>query len=405
MSADVHNWIEQVVGPQWYWYVKILSGNDTLLNSAHGYGPYIPRDTTFALFPSIGVSRDLNPRTTIDVSIDSHGITGASATVIWYNNRLHGGSRNEARITGWGGRRSPLLDPESTGSLCVFAFLKFGEGNAQSCRIWLCRDTADEEIIQARIGPVDPGVPLFIDPRRSDFQYLLNLQVDRPCALKPEQLPAEWFGTFPSAEAVVRRAIDSVTSAQGRTPDQRLMLRRGCEFELFRSIEQAVVLPKIRRGFDTVDMFVEFAHTVTNRRKARSGASLELQAKAVFDEERLGYSHAEKTEDNKRPDFLFPHVQSYRDNSFPSDRLRMLGAKTTVKDRWRQILDEADRIPIKHLLTLQRGISVSQFTQMRHAGVVLVVPRELHNSYVPEVRAHLLDLSAFISQTRALVGG
>jgi hypothetical protein len=33
----------------------------------------------------------------------------------------------------------------------------------------------------------------------------------------------------------------------------------------------------------------------------------------------------------------------------------MLGSKSTLKDRWRQVLDEADRITHKHLLTLSRA--------------------------------------------------
>lgn len=37
----------------------------------------------------------------------------------------------------------------------------------------------------------------------------------------------------------------------------------------------------------------------------------------------------------------------------------MLAAKTSTKDRWRQVLDEAGRIPDKHLFTIApAGISV-----------------------------------------------
>ena len=43
--------------------------------------------------------------------------------------------------------------------------------------------------------------------------------------------------------------------------------------------------------------------------------------------------------------------------NFDSNKLTMLASKTTCKDRWRQILNEADRIKIKHLFTLQQGIS------------------------------------------------
>lgn len=60
------------------------------------------------------------------------------------------------------------------------------------------------------------------------------------------------------------------------------------------------------------------------------------------------------TEGNKKPDFLFPSAGAYHDTEFPVENLRMLAVKTTCKDRWRQILNEADKIHQVHLFTLQR---------------------------------------------------
>ena len=80
----------------------------------------------------------------------------------------------------------------------------------------------------------------------------------------------------------------------------------------------------------------------------------------------------------------------------------MLAAKTTVKDRWRQILNEADRIPRKHLLTLQDGVSENQFREMKAAAVQLVVPASLHDRYPASVRPHLMSLEQFLSEVRRL---
>jgi hypothetical protein len=140
---------------------------------------------------------------------------------------------------------------------------------------------------------------------------------------------------------------------------------------------------------------------VTNRRKSRSGASLELQCRRIFDEEELGYSHGAVSEGAKRPDFLFPSVDAYRDSGFPSERLRMLAVKTTCKDRWRQILNETDRIPHKHLLTLQEGVSLKQWHEMQTEGVTLVVPAGLHSTYHHGVRPNLVTLEEFIRTTKA----
>lgn len=54
----------------------------------------------------------------------------------------------------------------------------------------------------------------------------------------------------------------------------------------------------------------------------------------------------------------------------------MLGAKTTCKDRWCQVLNEADRIPNKHLFTLQRGVTRNQLQEMKDEHLTLVVPKD-----------------------------
>lgn len=80
----------------------------------------------------------------------------------------------------------------------------------------------------------------------------------------------------------------------------------------------------------------------------------------------------------------------------------MLAAKTTCKDRWRQIINEADRIRTKHLLTLQEGVSENQFREMTGSGVTLVVPEGLQHAYPGSVRPHLVTLESFIGDIRIL---
>ena len=75
----------------------------------------------------------------------------------------------------------------------------------------------------------------------------------------------------------------------------------------------------------------------------------------------------------------------------------MLGVKTTCKDRWRQVLNEAHRIPEKHLLTLQPGISEHQTTEMQQASLTLVLPRRLHETYSETQTGYLMDVSEFLT--------
>ena len=94
---------------------------------------------------------------------------------------------------------------------------------------------------------------------------------------------------------------------------------------------------------------------------------------------------------------LFPSEDRYHDPSFPSEGLTLLGAKTTCKDRWRQVLSEADRINVKHLVTLEPSISVRQTNDMRDKGLQLVVPTPLHTTYKASQREWLWSVTEFFS--------
>lgn len=74
----------------------------------------------------------------------------------------------------------------------------------------------------------------------------------------------------------------------------------------------------------------------------------------------------------------------------------MLGAKSTCKDRWRQVLAEADRIKGKHLLTLEAAISVHQTDEMASKNLQLVVPKSIHKTYTIQQQEWLMDVNSFI---------
>jgi hypothetical protein len=402
----IADWLEHVSGDQWIWYAKRLAANDTLATGAHQAGPYLPQALVRRAFPVImrRHSAELNPDTWIALRVDSHG-QQRDVRVVWYNNLVvtQGGTRNEARMTNLGGGESPLLDPEATGALAVFAFELEPDADCQVCRAWLCEGVAEETVAEGVIGLVEPGAGTIHWSSANDSE---GAELPpRDCHLRADELPRSWRGGFPVAEELVAKSVERLVDLRrdGISADIRLMRRRVCEFELFRSLEDLHVLPRVASGFRDVESFVAFANAVTNRRKSRSGRSLELQVSAVFDEEGLEYSHGRATEGNKRPDFLFPSADAYHDPGFPTDRLRMLAAKTTCKDRWRQILNEADRIRGRFLLTLQEGVSVGQWREMEAHQVVLVAPNELHRKYPLAVRPHLLSLDQFIESTAGLL--
>ncbi|PIB17785.1 type II restriction endonuclease [Vibrio rotiferianus] len=184
-------------------------------------------------------------------------------------------------------------------------------------------------------------------------------------------------------------------------PDNALMQRREAEYSLFRRVEEIHVLDLIKTGFSSVDEFISLANSVSNRRKSRSGKSLELHLEHIFLENSLSsFDTQAVTENNKKPDFLFPSGESYHDANYPVEKLRMLAVKTTCKDRWRQVLNEADRIQMVYLFTLQEGVSKNQFKEMTDSNVKLVVPLSLHKSFHKDFRDELISLESFIESTK-----
>lgn len=400
---DLENWIELVTGETWLWHVKYLSANDTYAKSnVHQAGPYLSKALLHSAFRDLAQRSRLvrNPDLTLPSSIDSHGWSG-DVRAVWYNSKLlerRTNGRDEARLTGWGGKQNPLVEPEATGALVVFAFERVAGRDPACIRIWIARSASEADRILEIVGDVEPGAGTLWSSSGADHELSVG---GGSCSLTVADIPDAWIERFPTGEAIVSWVLANRDPWRQLDPDRRLMKRRGCEFDVFKSVEREHVLPRIRAGFRTVEEFLEFSHGVSNRRKSRGGRSLELQVRAIFREEGVPFSWAPRTEGARRPDFIFPSIERYNDPAWPSDRLHMLAAKTTCKDRWRQILNEAARVEQKHLLTLQEGVSVQQLAEMREEGVQLVVPNQLVRAYPDEVRSSLLSLSRFVQLVRA----
>ncbi len=401
---DLQSWLEEVSMLPAVWFAKRLAANDTKASGGHQAGPYLPKPVFFRVFPDLKRTTSPNPDLSIPFEIDSHGESRA-VRAIWYNNKLQGGTRDETRITRFGGMSSAMLDPENTGALVLLAFILNDNGGCDRCRAWICRDEVEEDFASDRFGSIDPGEWMtwstdgtWISRGRGDARV-----ARADCRLATSEIPPSWLRAFPPALEIVDKAVE-LRPLRDLDVDARLLRRRDCEFEIFRSLEEAVELPVIRQGFTTLDQFLARAQTILQRRKARSGRSLELHVRAILIEEGLreneDFSFQPESDPGKRPDFLFPSELAYKNAAFDPAALRMLAVKTTCKDRWRQIINEADRIPRKHLLTLQEGISENQFREISDAGVTLVVPGALIRSYPRPIQPKLLNLSTFVGEVR-----
>jgi hypothetical protein len=218
-----------------------------------------------------------------------------------------------------------------------------------------------------------------------------------------EEMLHRFGGDFPKTlefSAYARQTIKDVHAADD--PDAALIAWMEREEVLFRTFEKHLLgdrLQQLCSETDT-DAFLKLSLSVQNRRKSRAGSALENHLEQVFLDNGITYSRTAITENNLKPDFIFPSIAQYREPLFPSSRLTMLGAKTTCKDRWRQVINEAARIPVKHLLTLEPGISENQTAEMKQEKVQLVVPLMLHETYSVGQRSWILNLKDFTGLVR-----
>lgn len=155
------------------------------------------------------------------------------------------------------------------------------------------------------------------------------------------------------------------------------------------------------RLYASVDDFTDDAKRITQARKSRAGRALENHVEYLLADAGIPFE-MRKVVDGTRPDVIIPGKVAYDDSRFPVSGLVMVGVKTTCKDRWRQVTKEAPRIPVKHILTLQEGISSKQLAEMRQANVTLVVPKSLHNKYPRQRDIKLIDLETFIAEVGQL---
>src|SRR5690606_3937898 len=115
------------------------------------------------------------------------------------------------------------------------------------------------------------GRPLYFREPGPGILFAATPPVDLDCRLAPADLPPGWLTAFPSGEEIIEKAISLKPWYARKDADKRLLLRRDCEYELFRSIEEATVLSVITTGFTSVDTFINYANSVANRRKSRAG--------------------------------------------------------------------------------------------------------------------------------------
>lgn len=337
---------------------------------------------------------------------DEDKTTNADGFLTWYDARENHPKRSEYRLYFKG---NTVMELATAGDLLVIG--KRPDGKALA--LVVKKDTTTEMQILWLFGIEDDGNQFTVNTIEGEANReigyaertileTLGIETETPDATKWIDILLEKFGTaFPSTNIFseyARQTLEGVTPLDD--PDRALMAWINQEEMLFRTLERYIVQQRLDKGFTDVDDFVGFSLSVQNRRKSRVGFALENHLAKVFTTHGLTFSQGKVTENKAKPDFIFPSITQYHNPVFPAGRLTMLGSKSSCKDRWRQVLSEAQKINDKHLFTLEPGISSNQTDEMRAHSLQLVLPQELHGSYMAAQQDWLLNLREFITMVQ-----
>ena len=356
----------------------------------------------------LGPSRRKMSARFVFLSDDADDPDTADGFLTWYDARENDPRRTEYRLYFPSTSVSVKLSPgdlfvlglrHDDSALCVFA-----QGNSTSANQirWLF-GINEEELTGFTVADEN-----HIDTVSLEYASRLILdEIGIETTPEPEsinlldQILARFGAAFPPTRAFSNFVHEIANLDPRDGADAVLMAWMDLEESAFRALERHLISERLREGFGgdhevDVDGFIGFSLGVQNRRKSRAGYALENHVEAVFSAHGIRCTRTAVTENRNKPDFLFPGVVEYRDQRYPEARLTMLAAKTSAKDRWRQILGEADRIPNKHLLTLEPGISKNQTDEMSARQVTLVLPSSIHSSYSAAQRSQIMTMETFI---------
>lgn len=353
---------------------KFISPNDAGATGAHQSGFYMPfdaKDFYTSLEPRMGENGKEQIRIRWNDEIET------SSVITWYGRR----TRHEYRLTRFG-REFPFLNQGSVGNLLIL--IKTGEKNFSA---YVLENEMDIEEVLDGLG-VNPlaGWARYPEP-------IPEAVTEGDCITTKIRSTVATISDFPRSSFFSDKTHAFFEECVGdrKIPlDDLLIDYYKTEERLFKALENKLFEPRLRGGFRDIDDFTEAALSLLNRRKSRSGRSLENHVDYILN--RVGIAHDMRPNDIEGvPDVVIPSSRHYHDR----DDGIVLAVKTTCKDRWRQILNEARKAKTKYLLTLQPFISEAQLNEMGDAGVVLVVPASLKSGYPTTGRARILDLASF----------
>jgi len=371
--------------------LKFITANNVGLTGGHECGYYLPINA-WELFADHPPKKGTNTDTLVKINWQDGELT-TDSVVKWYGAK----TRFEYRLTRFG-RGFPYLAANNVGDMLVL--VRTGQDTFNA---YVFNSEEAIEYIQAALGAEIIDNTWGIYPAKFAAKAeTVNNCIDRhfkAFVARVEAFPSstEFSGT------TLKAVLNCIRDFKSFTRDKQLKLLLDREYDLFRMAESILCREDVFRQYKTIDKFLTVANSILNRRKSRAGKSLEHHIEYLL--ETAGIPFDSQVKVDGKPDILIPGKQAYLDKAWPDNKLFAVCLKTTCKDRWRQILNEAKRVRNKHLLTIQQGISAGQLKEMRDAKVTLVVPEHLHKLYPAVPDMTILSLEKFITRVKTQFPG
>ena len=252
--------------------LKFISPNDVGQTGSHQCGYYLPV-RAWKLYsphpPDDGVNAES------EVRIIWQDGRETSSRIKWYGK----GTRHEFRLTRFG-RDFPWLKADNIGNLLILIPEKSSEFQG-----YVLDTEEDIEFLEESLGIEFVNNWAVYDPE--------NI-VGMGTAEENEELCIQrWFNRnvshltdFPSTSDLSNMAWDVIGECirgyMSCSLDNQLIKARDIEYELFKEVERTYCRRMINKAFDSVDDFLKAASSIMNRRKARSGRSLEYIVRRIL---------------------------------------------------------------------------------------------------------------------------
>lgn len=188
-------------------------------------------------------------------------------------------------------------------------------------------------------------------------------------------------------------------------------ISRGVEWELFREYqkrERAVMLVRMIMSdvpgpitakssiMSLVNLLPEIDGlmlSASQQRKSRAGYSFEHHIESMLMDGQIPHEKQVVIEAKKRPDFILPSLAGLRAPKQGNSSGLILSAKTTLRERWKQVEREMKGGGELFLATVDENIASNAIKEMGEMGINLVVPEALMNSKETEYAGHKNVLS------------